>query len=118
MNRIEIDFNSRGSAGTVRGSLRRAGNVRTGESVVLVDSEDGVEFEARVVEVDHANGRVLYAPLWERVGFAEALLEAHPTANAPVRVQPATRGAALRRPANVTLPGSFLPGPFALPQAV
>lgn len=116
MNRIEVDFNNRGASGTVRGSLRRARNVKVNDIVTLTDTEEGMEFEARVVEVDAVTGRVLYAPLWERAGFAEAMHKETQNALILPKASPATEGAAPIR-VKATLPTSFgpFPGSFVLP---
>ena len=63
MTSINVDFNSRGPNGTVRGSLRRAAGAQVGDRVELVDDE--TRFPARVADIDEANGRVLYEVDWE-----------------------------------------------------
>lgn len=118
MKRIEVDFNNRGAGGTVRGSLRRAGAVKVNELVTIIDSEEGMEFEARVAEVDALGGRVLYAPLWERAGFEEALHHATRSAANAAGYQPATVGSSPRTYVKTPIPTSFAPGPFAMPRAV
>lgn len=62
MTEIKVDFNSRGAHGRVRGSLRRAGNVRVGDSVVLLDAEEGMRFDAVVAAID--GQRVEYDVEW------------------------------------------------------
>lgn len=66
MTEIQVDFNSRAAYGRVRGSLRRAGDVNVGDTVVLVDVDEDMQFEAVVAVVDRQRGRVDYEVDWVR----------------------------------------------------
>ena len=116
MNEIEVDFNNRGAHGTVRGSLRRAGRVKVGDSVILIDSEEGLRFDALVSSIDADSGRVLYSVSWERPGLLDLLADS--TANAfhsPTLVSTAGAPPTVQIDPN-SVPRSF--GPFAMPIAV
>lgn len=66
MIRIKVDFNNLVRQGQVRASVRHAdGEVNEGQTVEAFDPAEGLSYEATVVEIDEASGRVYLEPHWE-----------------------------------------------------
>lgn len=66
MTTVTVDFNALARDGLVKASRRRAdGPVQVGDRVLAVDPDEGMEFDADVVEVDEESGRIYLRVLWE-----------------------------------------------------
>jgi hypothetical protein len=63
---VKVDFNALARDGLVKASRRRAdGPVQVGDRVLAVDPDEGMEFDADVVEVDDDSGRIYLRVIWE-----------------------------------------------------
>jgi uncharacterized protein YegP (UPF0339 family) len=61
-----VDFNARGRSGWIKASRRRAnGPFVVGQAVRAVDPDEGMEFDARVAEIEQDGRRVWLEIDWE-----------------------------------------------------